>query len=74
MIYQICDAMMSIDSWGSVRFLNLCFEPELIIPPNLVNWLDLNKDIIFLKSSEHFGGLVIISRPFSILQVTPITQ
>ena len=72
MIYH--DAMMSIGSWGRVRFLNLCFEPELITPPNLVNWLDLSKDIIFLKSSEHFGGLVIISRPFSILQVTQITQ
>ena len=46
MIYQICDAMMSIGSWGRVRFLNLCFEPELIIPPNLVNWLDLSRDII----------------------------
>ena len=46
MIYQICDAMISIGSWGRVRFLNLCFEPELIIPPNLVNWLDLSRDII----------------------------
>ena len=33
MFYQICDAMMSISPWDIS-----IFEPQLIDPPNLVNW------------------------------------
>ena len=33
MFYQIYDVMMSISPW------DMCiFEPQLIDPPNLVNW------------------------------------
>ena len=37
MIYQICDAMMSISTWDGV-LLNISFEPQLIKSKNLVKW------------------------------------
>ena len=39
MIYQICDAMMNINTWMKQNaFLNISFEPQLIGSPNLANW------------------------------------
>ena len=65
MIYQICDVMMSINTWDGA-FLNVSFEPQLNQVTKLGQLIDISKGDNFKESLEQYGGLGLSSSFFSI--------
>ena len=64
MIYQICDIMMSINTWDRVHFWIYILHRNSL---SQQTWsIDISKVYSFLKLFEQFRGLGLSSRSFSI--------
>ena len=64
MIYQICDIMMSINTWDRVHFWIYILHCN---SESQQTWsIDISKVYSFLKLFEQFRGLELSSRSFSI--------